>query len=302
MKGGIKNTTFFYLCNSEYNYYMEETFYDGAGNLFRMFDGRGYGLSPSDIEEDNIRRLCLLPDGNKVDGFILLSDADAPGCDFSMHYFNNDGTGGMMCGNGGRCAIAFARDRGLAPSSPDGLYRFTSAGGFYCGSILKDGPVDKVVKLKMADVNVIRRIEDAKMTYGDGWYLDVGCPHYVTFLGSEEEVEELDLEKAALPWRHSPLFPKGANVNFVANETNSLRSFVIRTFEKGVEAETLSCGTGIVATSIAAALRAGLSGQQHFDIHARGGNLSVDLSIPSAQIDGTPVATEIFLTGPTHRH
>ena len=281
---------------------MEEAIYDGAGNLFRMIDGRGSGISPSAFEGELARRLCLLQGGGKADGIILLSGAEAPGCGFSMHYFNNDGTGGMMCGNGGRCAIAFARDRGLAPFSPDGLYRFTSAGGFYCGSILEDGPVDKVIKLKMADVNVIRKIEDAKMTYGDGWYVDVGCPHYVTFLGSEEDVEKLDLETAALPWRHSPLFPKGANVNFVANETNKSRSFVIRTFEKGVEAETLSCGTGIVATSIAAALRAGLTGPQHFDIHARGGNLSVDLSIPSARIGGTPEATEIFLTGPTHRH
>lgn len=281
---------------------MEEAIYDGAGNLFRMIDGRGSGISPSAFEGESARRLCLLQGGSKADGIILLSGAEAPGCDFSMHYFNNDGTGGMMCGNGGRCAIAFARDRGFAPSSRDGMYRFSSAGGFYCGAILNDGPIDKVVRLKMADVYELRRIEENGKTYGNGWYLDVGCPHYVTFLDSEDEVEKLDIETAALPWRHSPLFPEGANVNFVANKTNSLRSFVIRTFEKGVEAETLSCGTGIVATSIAAALRAGLSGPQHFDIHARGGNLSVDLSIPSAPIGETPVATEIFLTGPTHRH
>ena len=93
---------------------MEEAIYDGAGNLFRMIDGRGSGISPSAFEGELARRLCLLQGGSKADGIILLSGAEAPGCDFSMHYFNNDGTGGMMCGNGGRCAIAFARDCGFA--------------------------------------------------------------------------------------------------------------------------------------------------------------------------------------------
>ncbi|MBQ1751577.1 MAG: diaminopimelate epimerase [Bacteroidales bacterium] len=281
---------------------MEEAIYDGAGNLFRMIDGRGSGISPSAFEGELARRLCLLQGGSKADGIILLSGAEAPGCDFSMHYFNNDGTGGMMCGNGGRCAIAFARDRGFAPSSPDGMYRFTSAGGFYCGSILEDGPVDKVVRLKMADVYELRRIEENGKTYGNGWYLDVGCPHYVTFLDSEEEVEKLDIETAALPWRHSPLFPEGANVNFASLGPRSSGQILIRTFERGVEAETLSCGTGIVATSIAAALKAGLSGKLHFDVHARGGNLSVDFDMPSYRKDGEPAAKDIFLTGPTHRH
>lgn len=281
---------------------MEEIIYDGAGNLFRMIDGRGRNFIPSAMEGEKVRKLCLLSDGSKADGVILLIAAEASGCDFSMLYFNNDGTGGMMCGNGGRCAIAFARDIGFAPSSEDGMYRFSSAGGHYCGVILKDDADDKIVRLKMEDVYVARRVNESGKAYGRGWYLDIGCPHYVTFLDSEEDLERLDIESAALPWRHSPLFTKGANVNFAVYEPLGSNSLVIRTFEKGVEAETLSCGTGIVATSIAAALKEGLTGPLQYDIHARGGKLSVDLSRPLDRKDGAPVATEIFLTGPTHRH
>ena len=298
---GSKIQQIYIFVRKSYNI-MGEIIYDGAGNLFRMIDGRGSTIPSSVYEGEKARELCVLSDGRKVDGVILISAAESGESDFSMHYFNNDGSGGMMCGNGGRCAIAFARDIGFAPSSPDGIYRFTSAGNVYSGEILNDGTDDKVVRLKMADVYDVRRIKETGKTYGDGWYLDVGCPHYVIFLDSVEDVRALDIESAALPWRHNPLFPFGANVDFAAFEAQGAGCFVIRTFEKGVEAETLSCGTGIIATSIAAALKVGFTGPIHFDVRARGGDLSVDMDIPLDREDGTPAATEIFLIGPTHRH
>ena len=275
---------------------MNEILYDGAGNLFRMIDGRGSGILPSAYEGEKASRLCLVSDGTKTDGLIVLFEAESDGYDFSMHYFNNDGTGGAMCGNGGRCVVSFARDLGIVPAAEDGRYRFTSAGNSYCGEILQDNGSDKTVKLQMADVRLAGRVDEPGLPFGNG------CPHYVTFLGAAEELENLDIVPAAYPWRHSPLFPTGANVDFVAAEGSAPGSFAIRTFERGVEAETLACGTGIVASSISAALDARLTGTLHFDFRARGGNLSVDLTIPAKRTPDSPVATDIYLTGPTRRH
>ena len=271
---------------------MEGILYDGAGNLFLMVDGRDL---PGELESSQVVLACESVPGTLPDGLIVVGNPISEGTDFSMHYYNRDGSGGMMCGNGGRCAVSFARDLGIPSAAPDGIYRFTAAGNLYTGRILEDNGSDKIVKLQIADVMVARREQDP-----DGWFLDTGCRHFVTFVGSEDELESLDLEVVGPALRNHPAFlPIGVNVNFVAPGSDG---YVIRTFERGVEAETLACGTGIVSSSISLALADGLTGTHHFDFHARGGDLSVDLVIPEKRGENAPVATSIFLTGPTRRH
>jgi len=268
---------------------MDIILYDGAGNLFRMIDGRG-GSPAGDYAGSLAQELCILPDGRKADGLIVLRESQEEGCLFSMHYFNNDGSGGVMCGNGGRCAVAFARDLGIP--FPGGVCRFSSNGSRYTGTILQDGEKDKIVKLEMADVHEVRRVREPA-----GWYADTGCPHFVTFLEREEQLTGLDIGRVAPPLRHHAAFgPGGVNVNFVVPGPDA---FGIRSFERGVEGETLACGTGIVAAAIALALESGRTGALHYDFRAVGGQLAVDLTIPT---EGTAVATGICLTGPTHRH
>ena len=119
-------------------------------------------------------------------------------------------------------------------------------------------------------------------------------------MGEAPGFGEFPIGQAALPLRYHPAFsPDGVNVDFVAPGPGYYR---IRTYERGVEAETLSCGTGIVASAIALALREGRSGPQRLDFRAVGGRLSVDLTVHPERTGPAPVATGIFLTGPTHRH
>lgn len=276
------------------NFFMESILYDGAGNLFLMIDGRSCDAPEAVFTPEYVRELCSTA-VECVDGLIVLGKPLVATTDFSMLYFNRDGSGGMMCGNGGRCVISFARDLGISPASPDGVYRFAAVGSLYTGEILEDSGASRRVKLRLPDVTVAERLSNP-----DGWFLDTGCPHFVSFLEDASALRQLDIVPAALPLRHHASFPDGVNVDFVAPLSDGV--FSIRTFERGVEAETLACGTGIVASAISVALEKGLSGAARLDFKALGGNLSVDLTLPSERRSGSPVATGIYLTGPTRRH
>ena len=257
--------------------------YDGAGNLFRMVDGRnGAALPP-------VPGLCLFP-GGRTDGLIVLGVSQNPVCDFSMQYFNADGSGGMMCGNGGRCIVAFARDLGIRPKASDGRYRFDAPDGIHEGMILLDEGADKQIRLTLTPVHNYYRVENP-----DGWFLHTGCRHFVTFLSSEKALEELDINTAGPELRHHAAFaPEGVNVDFAVLRRDG--TMAVRTFEKGVEAETRACGTGIVASSIAAAMLKERSGACHYDVDVPGGHLQADF------IWNGTVAEGVALTGPTHRH
>ena len=234
---------------------MKEIIYDGAGNLFRMIDGRA-GLPVSYYTEDSVQELCSLPGGRKTDGLIVLTDTGEEGCLFEMHYFNNDGSGGVMCGNGGRCAVSFAMDLGLG--FPGGRCRFVSNGKQYEGMVIQDEGSDKTVRLGMPDVLIARAVPGLQ-----GWFVDTGCPHFVRFLKEGERLEELGINNLAKPLRYHDAFaPGGVNVNFVSAGDNVCS---IRSYERGVEAETLACGTGIVAAAIAIALQNGHTGAHHYD-------------------------------------
>ncbi|MBP5625378.1 MAG: diaminopimelate epimerase [Bacteroidales bacterium] len=220
--------------------------YSGAGNDFVVLDGRTEDVSAFRSAQ-RIAELCdraqgfVAADGRiGADGLMILTDD--PDYDFRMEYYNSDGSGGMMCGNGGRCIVAFADALGLQPA--DGrVFRFVAADGPHTGEILARDGDRKTVRIRMIDVHTFHPALD-------GWFLDTGTRHFVRFV---PDVEAVDIEREGYQARWDPLFaPVGANANFVSVDPDG--TLRVRTFEKGVEAETLACGTGITASAIAAYL------------------------------------------------
>jgi diaminopimelate epimerase len=220
--------------------------YSGAGNDFVVLDGRTEDVSAFRSPE-RIAALCdrergfAAADGRVgADGLMILTDD--PDYDFRMEFYNPDGSGGMMCGNGGRCIVAFADALGIAPA--DGrVYRFVAADGGHTGEILSRDGACKTVRIKMIDVRTFYPVLD-------GWFVDTGTRHFVRFV---PDVEAVDVETEGRTARWDPVFaPVGANANFVSVDPDG--TLRVRTFEKGVEGETLACGTGITASAIAAYL------------------------------------------------
>ena len=209
--------------------------FSGAGNDFVVIDGREGDVSAF-RELARIEALCK---EFKTDGFMILGDGDAE-VDFTMEFYNPDGSGGMMCGNGGRCIVAFADYLGIRPASGD-VFLFRAPDGLHTGEIL-ERPEDGLweVRIKMIDVHGITPMLG-------GLFLNTGTRHFVKFVDDVEKVD-IDTEGKALRW--DPAFaPVGTNVNFVHVAPDGLH---VRTFEKGVEGETLACGTGLTASAIAA--------------------------------------------------
>lgn len=201
--------------------------YQGTGNDFILADNRDNKYSS--LTTDQIRRLCDRRFGIGADGLMLLNEK--PGYDFEMKYFNADGREGSMCGNGGRCITKFAYHLGIHRSE----YKFIAADGDHEAEIDTDG----TVSLKMKDVDNIQKV------HGD-FILNTGSPHYVKLVS---DVMELDVYKKGRDIRYSKEFEQeGINVNFV-EQTNDDK-IIVRTYERGVEDETYSCGTGVTASAI----------------------------------------------------
>ncbi|MBL0102720.1 MAG: diaminopimelate epimerase [Bacteroidetes bacterium] len=203
--------------------------YHGTGNDFIMIDDRENLLR---LSEEQVRLICDRHFGIGGDGLIrILKSKEA---DFEMVYYNSDGKLGSMCGNGGRCTVAFAHFLGMIKTTT----RFKAFDGLHDADIISSSPY--IVKLKMSDV--------AKIRIHSGFtLLDTGSPHYVRF---DENVKKLDVYSFGKEIRYSNSYrEKGVNVNFVEVEENGL---FVRTYERGVEDETLSCGTGVTASVIAA--------------------------------------------------
>ncbi|MBN2862389.1 MAG: diaminopimelate epimerase [Bacteroidales bacterium] len=240
--------------------------YQGAGNDFIIIDNRNGNFNPDD--SNLINKMCDRRFGIGADGLILVSSF--PDADFEMKYFNSDGKLGSMCGNGGRCTAHFAWKERIATKSQ----KFMAFDGFHEAYV-----DDNTVRLQMSDVNEFRIVNG-------NYFIDTGSPHYMVFTNNADKI---DVYKEGSSLRRAPEFaPGGTNVNFVQVIDKGL---YIRTFERGVEDETLACGTGITASAIAAVLKG------HFDtppvnVRARGGNLSVDFSVSNNKI------TNVWLTGP----
>ncbi len=244
--------------------------YQGNGNDFIIIDGD----SPAaDLSSGQIRVLCDRRFGIGADGLIVIRLHDD--ADFEMVYYNADGHEASMCGNGGRCAAAYAFSKGLAGRSSS----FIAYDGKHEGTIHGEEVKGKVydVSISMADVSGVEKDENF-------YILDTGSPHYVEFV---DKVAEIDVVAEGRKTRNSyRFFPDGTNVNFV--EISGDRIFV-RTFERGVEDETLSCGTGVTASAIAAYLETGNKG---FQIHTTGGDFRVGFE------EQKGVFKSIWLRGP----
>jgi diaminopimelate epimerase len=204
---------------------------------------------------------------------MLLGNAD--GYDFSMTYYNADGKEGTMCGNGGRCLTQYAFDKGIKKD----IYTFIAIDGPHESKIDQNG----WVHLKMSDVKAVEKNIEGDVTF---YVLDTGSPHYVEMV---DNVNSVDVVALGQMIRYNERFKQvGINVNFVAQEENQL---FVRTYERGVENETFSCGTGVTAS----ALIAGIDklGAQTIQIETLGGKLAV-----SFNNRGDNAFDDIWLMGP----
>ncbi len=258
--------------------------YQGAGNDFLIADNRDGSIQ---LNVNQIAALCDRRYGVGADGLMLLEGSEVH--DFRMVYYNSDGSGGMMCGNGGRCIVAFAADMGM------GHFDFAAADGFHTAEILHGDGNMKTVRLKMKDVSEIMKYEKLHGVDvpSDGYFLDTGTRHYVRMVDGLDDFDVIK-EGSAVRYGAEELQPVGANVNFVEADNGVLK---VRTYEKGVEDETFACGTGIVASCVAAYVH-GMepsyvdeSGRMHFDVKAKRDMLAVDF-MPG------DVADDVWLTGP----
>ena len=252
--------------------------YHGAGNDFLIADGRDIDI---DLSAAQIARLCERHTGIGADGVMVLersSDAD-----FRMRYYNSDGSGGMMCGNGGRCIVAFAADLGYKSfvfEAPDGQHVAELK-----NTVASFSAEPRIVRLKMKDVQGAALYENKADAMFPDVFLDTGTRHLVHFV---ENVGECDVVGTGSRLRYDSRFaPQGVNVNFVrVNDflSDGNLDIDVRTYEKGVEDETLACGTGIVASSMASWIRAVLGGCDRSSgpvevsarVHARIADLKVD--------------------------
>lgn len=242
--------------------------YQGTGNDFVIIDNRKGEFSL--LNQQRIAAICDRRFGVGADGVILLQNHNT--ADFLMYYFNADGQLGSFCGNGGRCVVAFAKHLGII----DKQTNFAAFDGLHDASISGN-----IVSLSMQDVDDVK-------TYSTSAFLDTGSPHHVEFVKDTKDIDVLT--QGAMIAHNDPYGVEGTNVNFV--ELTKDRQIKIRTFERGVENETLSCGTGVTAAALAV-FSTGKVTNTKIEVHTLGGVLTVSFTPRGKGF------SDILLTGPT---
>ena len=242
--------------------------YQGTGNDFVMIDDREEKF-PIENQE-LVAHLCHRRFGIGADGLILLENDETS--DFKMVYYNSDGNISSMCGNGGRCLVAFAKQLGVIQDKAT----FIAADGLHHATVSDDG----LVALQMIDVDEVKIASDYV-------FLNTGSPHHVQLA---DDLETMDIKGKGSAIRYGELYgAKGSNVNFVKQLSDD--TFALRTYERGVEDETLSCGTG--ATGVAIAMKSlGKTNSNNIKLNVQGGKLEVSFD----EIDGH--FANVFLKGP----
>ena len=255
--------------------------YHGTGNDFILIDNRSGNFQPPDNNRQAfIAHLCHRQLGIGADGLILLSQSQA--ADFRMTYFNSDGREGSLCGNGSRCLAAFAYQSGFVT---DKHMTFEAADGRHKATILSQTGSLFQVKVELLPVSPPEKTEE------DRYFVNTGSPHLVVFV---DDLNNLDVVSEGRRLRHTPPWKnEGVNINFVSTETRNQLS--VRTYERGVENETLSCGTGVTAAAIAAWVKDPGETSTHYHITTKGGLLEVSFS-PAKK--NQPHFANIYLTGP----
>jgi diaminopimelate epimerase len=244
--------------------------YQGTGNDFIILDNRRGKVV---LQPREIAFLCNRHFGIGADGLMLLEQK--AGYDYYLKYYNSDGNESSMCGNGGRCATAFARNTGIIGNTA----KFYAFDGEHEAEILQGTVAECNVRLKMRDAQIGNE-------FRDGYFIDTGSPHFVKFVKSLESVNMVEEGRVL---RYDPRFaPAGTNVDFVENNIDGIS---VRTYERGVEDETLSCGTGVTASALVTAwLHPGAKG--YVNISTTGGRLKVHF------IRNGEKFTKVYLEGP----
>jgi diaminopimelate epimerase len=246
--------------------------YQGTGNDFIIIDNRNALLNNSNFNQEIISRLCDRRFGIGADGLMLLQNH--PTVNFKMRYFNSDGREGSLCGNGSRCIIAFAKKMGVI----DRKAAFEAVDGLHEAEVVDFEK--SIVRFKLQDISYVE-------VNNQFYFLDNGSLHYVEF---REDAEIMDIVKYGREIRYNDRFKEfGTNVNIVTRTENHL---FVRTYERGVEDETLSCGTGVTASAISAYFES----KNHvtdYSISTKGGKLRVTYKTT----DGT-YFSNIWLEGP----
>ncbi len=238
--------------------------YHGTGNDFIIIDNREQTIR---LSNEQVAQLCHRHFGIGADGLMLLELEE--GYDFRMVYYNSDGNTSTMCGNGGRCITAFAKKLGVIKNEAN----FIAIDGPHKANIDND-----IITLEMQDILSVTHYDDHSI-------LDTGSPHYVTYV---EDVATIDVFSEGRQIRNRDEFqPKGINVNFVSVAPDGIN---VRTYERGVENETMSCGTGVTACAVSTAKQAGSFNTL---IHTPGGDLQVSFDL---QDNGS--AVNVKLIGP----
>ncbi len=242
--------------------------YQGTGNDFIILDNRENSIRF--LNSEQIQYLCDRRFGIGADGLMLLQLREA--YDFEMVYYNADGHESSMCGNGGRCLVKFAQQMGIVKDT----YRFIAIDGMHEAMIDQNG----IVKLQMQDVSQVKKVDNA-------FILNTGSPHYVTTTNNIHSINVYEQGRAV---RYSDNFKKeGINVNFVERLPDS--GIFVRTYERGVEDETLSCGTGVTAAALVSAYNN--KGFNNVQIKTKGGDLAVEF-----EKMGEQHFSNIWLCGP----
>ena len=240
--------------------------YQGTGNDFIIIDNRNKFFSKNNKEL--ISQMCNRRYGIGADGLLLLENHAT--LDFIMHYYNADGNLGSMCGNGGRCMVHFASFLNMIKEKT----QFEAVDGVHNATISEG-----IVSLKMNDV--------AKVNVSNNHvFLDTGSPHHIKFV---ENLKNYNVEKEGAAIRNNTYGNVGANINFV--EAINKNTFAVRTYERGVEAETLSCGTGVTAVAIAL-FETNKTSSNTVALHTKGGILNVNFNKTEAGYK------DIYLKGP----
>ncbi|MCH2021001.1 MAG: diaminopimelate epimerase [Saprospiraceae bacterium] len=245
--------------------------YQGTGNDFILIDNRNSGVE--EFKQSVIAGYCQRKFGVGADGLILLQNK--VGFDFEMIYYNADGNIGSMCGNGGRCIVAFANYLGLIKNKKANFLAVDGPHIAYVNS-------SDYVELKMIDVSV--------KSYDPNYiFLDTGSPHHIEFV---PELDGFDVYKKGKEIRYNTIYnTKGTNVNFV--EVMGSQSIKVATYERGVENETLSCGTGVTAAAIAYHLNQSMDNTVlPVNVHTKGGQLKVKFQYKNK------LFSDIWLCGP----
>ena len=245
--------------------------YQGAGNDFVLIDHRSTELK--NIDNKLVAQLCDRRFGIGADGLMFL--INHPDFDFEMIYYNADGNVGSMCGNGGRCIVAFAKHLGII----DNETNFLAVDGPHYAKITAEG---NWVELQMIDVEAIKTDEEA-------FVLNTGSPHYVKEV---KDLANLDVFNVGKAIRNNETYKtNGINVNFVENKGDHL---FVRTFERGVEDETYACGTGVTAVAMAMAQQK-QPGYIETPVEVLGGKLQINFDYDGAKF------SNVFLCGPAEK-